>query len=56
MKGEQNSTRQNIYEFLQYDKKKKEGGKTLTEFPNTIELGKLRPGQDPNNKETPLLV
>lgn len=29
----------------------KEGGKTLAEFPNSIELGKLRPGQDPNNKE-----
>nr|QHD19717.1 maturase [Hemiptelea davidii] len=29
-----------------------EGGKTLAEFPNSIELGKLgRPGQDPNNKE-----
>ncbi|WOK93117.1 maturase [Canna indica] len=26
-----------------------EGGKTLAEFPNSIELGKLRPGQDPNN-------
>lgn len=30
---------------------KKEGGKTLAEFPNSIELGKLGPGQDPNNKE-----
>uniref|UniRef100_A0AAU7GHR7 Maturase-related protein n=11 Tax=Garcinia TaxID=58227 RepID=A0AAU7GHR7_9ROSI len=29
----------------------KEGGKTLAEFPNSIELGKLEPGQDPNNKE-----
>lgn len=29
----------------------KEGGKTLAEFPNSIELGKLGPGQDPNNKE-----
>ncbi|KAK1424389.1 hypothetical protein QVD17_19718 [Tagetes erecta] len=29
----------------------KEGGKTLSEFPNSIELGKLGPGQDPNNKE-----
>lgn len=28
-----------------------EGGQTLAEFPNSIELGKLRPGQDPNNKE-----
>ncbi|CAN6462373.1 unnamed protein product [Victoria cruziana] len=28
-----------------------EGGHTLAEFPNSIELGKLRPGQDPNNKE-----
>ncbi|CAN6453635.1 unnamed protein product [Victoria cruziana] len=28
-----------------------EGGQTLSEFPNSIELGKLRPGQDPNNKE-----
>ncbi|KAM3738059.1 hypothetical protein ACB098_09G104600 [Castanea mollissima] len=28
-----------------------EGGKTLAEFPNSIELGKLEPGQDPNNKE-----
>ncbi|KAK7843988.1 hypothetical protein CFP56_011726, partial [Quercus suber] len=28
-----------------------EGGKTLTEFPNSIELGKLGPSQDPNNKE-----
>lgn len=27
----------------------KEGGKTLAEFPNCIELGKLGPGQDPNN-------
>nr|WLE73524.1 matR maturase [Thonningia sanguinea] len=27
-----------------------EGGKTLAEFPNSIELGKLGPGQDPNNK------
>nr|UIF91903.1 maturase-related protein [Crocus sativus] len=27
----------------------KEGGKTLAEFPNSIELGKLGPGQDPNN-------
>ncbi|WOL10677.1 maturase [Canna indica] len=26
-----------------------EGGKTLAEFPNSIELGKLEPGQDPNN-------
>jgi hypothetical protein len=26
----------------------KEGGKTLAEFPNSIELGKLGPGQDPN--------
>ncbi|XP_039132742.1 uncharacterized protein LOC120269478 [Dioscorea cayenensis subsp. rotundata] len=25
-----------------------EGGKTLAEFPNSIELGKLGPGQDPN--------
>ncbi|KAK8701336.1 hypothetical protein V6N13_019724 [Hibiscus sabdariffa] len=32
---------------------KQEGGKTLTEFPNSIELGKLGPGQDPNNKERP---
>ena len=30
-----------------------EGGKTLAEFPNSIELGKLGPGQDPNNKEHP---
>lgn len=29
----------------------KEGGKTLAEFPNSIELGKLGPGQDPNNKK-----
>ncbi|GKE56678.1 maturase [Tanacetum coccineum] len=29
----------------------KEGGKTLAEFPNNIELGKLGPSQDPNNKE-----
>ena len=28
-----------------------EGGKTLAKFPNSIELGKLGPGQDPNNKE-----
>ncbi|KAJ8435513.1 hypothetical protein Cgig2_010060 [Carnegiea gigantea] len=28
-----------------------QGGKTLAEFPNSIELGKLGPGQDPNNKE-----
>nr|WCO87441.1 maturase R [Myricaria elegans]WRQ18431.1 maturase R [Myricaria laxiflora] len=28
-----------------------EGGKTLAEFPNSIELGKLGPGKDPNNKE-----
>lgn len=28
-----------------------EGGKTLAEFPNSIELGKLGRGQDPNNKE-----
>ncbi|KAL5754406.1 hypothetical protein ACOSP7_022626 [Xanthoceras sorbifolium] len=28
-----------------------EGGKTLAKFPNSIELGKLRPGQDPNKKE-----
>lgn len=28
-----------------------EGGKTLAEFPNSIELGKLGAGQDPNNKE-----
>nr|YP_010048796.1 matR [Aquilaria sinensis]QPK77161.1 matR [Aquilaria sinensis] len=28
-----------------------EGGQTLAEFPNSIELGKLGPGQDPNNKE-----
>lgn len=27
-----------------------EGGKTLAEFPNSMELGKLGPGQDPNNK------
>nr|UDH53989.1 maturase [Hemerocallis citrina] len=27
----------------------KEGGKTLAEFPNSIELGKPGPGQDPNN-------
>ncbi|CAI9115413.1 OLC1v1016313C1 [Oldenlandia corymbosa var. corymbosa] len=27
-----------------------EGGKTLAEFPNSIELGKLESGQDPNNK------
>nr|YP_010437970.1 maturase R [Geum urbanum]UTB64303.1 maturase R [Geum urbanum] len=35
-----------------------EGGKTLAEFPNSIELGKLGPGQDTNNKEhaTPSLV
>uniref|UniRef100_A0A1D1ZAA9 Group II intron-encoded protein ltrA n=1 Tax=Anthurium amnicola TaxID=1678845 RepID=A0A1D1ZAA9_9ARAE len=26
-----------------------EGGKTLAEFPNSVELGKLGPGQDPNN-------
>ncbi|WOK93402.1 maturase [Canna indica] len=26
-----------------------EGGKTLAKFPNSIELGKLGPGQDPNN-------
>ncbi|CAH9116984.1 unnamed protein product [Cuscuta epithymum] len=29
----------------------KEGGKTLAEFSNSIELGKLGSGQDPNNKE-----
>nr|QEQ76328.1 MatR [Solanum tuberosum] len=29
----------------------KEGGKTLAEFPNSIELGKLGSGQDPNNNE-----
>ncbi|KAJ4834114.1 hypothetical protein Tsubulata_041342 [Turnera subulata] len=29
----------------------KEGGQTLAEFPNSIELGKLGPGQDPNNKK-----
>nr|YP_009380844.1 matR [Utricularia reniformis]ART30712.1 matR [Utricularia reniformis] len=28
-----------------------EGGKTLAEFPNSRELGKLGSGQDPNNKE-----
>lgn len=28
-----------------------EGGKTLAKFPNSIELSKLGPGQDPNNKE-----
>ncbi|GAB2303605.1 hypothetical protein Dimus_037592 [Dionaea muscipula] len=28
-----------------------EGGKTLAEFPNSIELGKLGPAQDPKNKE-----
>nr|GMC58543.1 maturase [Ipomoea batatas] len=28
-----------------------EGGKTLAEFSNSIELGKLGSGQDPNNKE-----
>ncbi|KAL5752440.1 hypothetical protein ACOSQ2_022947 [Xanthoceras sorbifolium] len=28
-----------------------EGGKTLAKFPNSIELGKLKPGQDPNKKE-----
>ncbi|KAK4336572.1 hypothetical protein RND71_044207 [Anisodus tanguticus] len=28
-----------------------EGGKTLAEFPNSIELGKLGSGQDPNNNE-----
>ncbi|CBI33434.3 unnamed protein product, partial [Vitis vinifera] len=28
-----------------------EGGKTLAELPNSIELGKLGPDQDPNNKE-----
>nr|QXU75679.1 matR [Hoya lithophytica] len=28
-----------------------EGGKTIAEFPNSIELGKLGSGQDPNNKE-----
>nr|YP_009935518.1 maturase-related protein [Sapindus mukorossi]QNS26078.1 maturase-related protein [Sapindus mukorossi] len=28
-----------------------EGVKTLAKFPNSIELGKLGPGQDPNNKE-----
>ena len=28
-----------------------EGGKTLAEFPNSIELGKLGSGQDPKNKE-----
>ncbi|KAG9438850.1 hypothetical protein H6P81_021148 [Aristolochia fimbriata] len=28
-----------------------EGGKTLAEFPNSMELGKLGPGQDPSNKE-----
>jgi hypothetical protein len=28
-----------------------EGGKTEAEFPNSIELGKLGSGQDPNNKE-----
>ncbi|OIW21677.1 hypothetical protein TanjilG_07829 [Lupinus angustifolius] len=27
-----------------------EGGQTLAEFPNSIELGKFGPGQDPNNK------
>ncbi|KAF4394148.1 hypothetical protein G4B88_000659 [Cannabis sativa] len=27
------------------------GRKTLAEFPKSIELGNLRPGQDPNNKE-----
>nr|YP_009430415.1 maturase [Platycodon grandiflorus]ARR27546.1 maturase [Platycodon grandiflorus] len=29
----------------------KEGGKTLAEFPNSIELGKLGPGQDRKKKE-----
>ncbi|KAL0293337.1 UNVERIFIED_CONTAM: Group II intron-encoded protein LtrA [Sesamum calycinum] len=29
-----------------------EGGKTLAEFPNSIELGKLGSGQDPNNKDS----
>lgn len=29
----------------------KEGAKTLAEFPNSIELGKLGPGQDPKKKE-----
>ncbi|KAH7511452.1 hypothetical protein FEM48_ZijujUnG0013700 [Ziziphus jujuba var. spinosa] len=28
-----------------------EGGKTLAEFPNNTELGKLEPSQDPENKE-----
>jgi hypothetical protein len=28
-----------------------EGGKPLAEFPKSIELSKLGPGQDPNNKE-----
>uniref|UniRef100_K4ATU8 Uncharacterized protein n=1 Tax=Solanum lycopersicum TaxID=4081 RepID=K4ATU8_SOLLC len=28
-----------------------EGGKTLAEFPNSIELGKLGSSQDPNNNE-----
>ncbi|GJX59324.1 maturase [Tanacetum coccineum] len=47
------SSAQNI--ILKYSKDlnivNKEGGKTLAEFPNSIELGKLGPGQDPNNKE-----
>ncbi|GJY53237.1 hypothetical protein Tco_0444901 [Tanacetum coccineum] len=34
----------------------KEGGKTLVEFPNSIELGKLGPGQDPNNKELDVVL
>lgn len=34
-----------------------EGGQTLAEFPNSIELGKLGPGQDPKKKRsTQLLV
>ncbi|KAK2652961.1 hypothetical protein Ddye_012817 [Dipteronia dyeriana] len=28
-----------------------EGGKSLAKFPKSIKLGKLGPGQDPNNKE-----
>uniref|UniRef100_A0A3Q7I1M9 Uncharacterized protein n=1 Tax=Solanum lycopersicum TaxID=4081 RepID=A0A3Q7I1M9_SOLLC len=28
-----------------------EGGKTLAEFPNNIDLGKLGSGQDPKNNE-----
>lgn len=49
----QKSSARNI--ILKYSKDlnivNQEGGKTLAELPNSIELGKLGPGQDPNNKE-----